>query len=132
MPFTSRNWAALGALALALGCVAGPNPGRRADAASVSGNSVVTATELSRYAEGMSLLDALQRLRPSFLYPRGTSALVSIDGTAPTDQEVLSSIPVSTVAEVRLLRATNSVGKPTILRNGDVAVRDVLLVLTRK
>lgn len=133
MPFAARCYSVLGALlVLSAGCVARPNPGRLTGAAAGSGNSLVTAAELSRYTPGTSLLDALQRLRPSFLYPRGTSALVSIDGTAPTDQGVLSSIPVSTVAEVRLLRATNSVGRPTILPNGDVVVGDVLLVLTRK
>lgn len=132
MPFAVRCWPVLGALVLAIGCVVRPNPARHKAAASVSGNSLVTAAEFSRYAPETSLLDALQRLRPTFLYPRGTSALVSVDGTAPTDQGVLSSIPVSMVVEVRLLRATNSVGKPTVLRNGDVAVGDVLLVVTRK
>lgn len=131
MPFAVRCWPVVGALVLSIGCVARPNPDRDAGAVSVSENSVLTAAELSRYAPGTSLLDALQRLRPSFLHPRGTSALVSIDRTAPTDLNVLSTIAVSAVAEVRLLRATNSVGKPAILRNGDVAVGDVLLVLTR-
>jgi hypothetical protein len=131
MPFAARCWPVVGALVLSIGCVARPNPGRHAEGAFSSGNSVVTAAELARYTPGTSLLDALQRLRPSLLHPRGASALVSIDGTAPTDQGVLSTIAVSAVAEVRLLRATNSVGKPAILRNGDVTVGDVLLVVTR-
>jgi len=132
MPVVTQYCAALGVLALSLGCVAQLTPGRHEDAPSLSGNSLVTAAELTRYTPGTSLLDALQRLRPTILYSRGTSALVSIDGTAPTDQDVLRSIPVSTVAEVRLLRATSSVSRATVLTNGDVVVGNVLLVITRK
>jgi hypothetical protein len=132
MSFTARWCSLLGIFALALGCVARPSTGRSTAATSVSGTSLITAAELSRYAAGTSLLDALQRLRPNLLRSRGTRALVSIDGTAPTDQGVLSFIPVSTVAEVRLLRATNSVGKPAILGNGEVVLGDVLLVVTHK
>jgi hypothetical protein len=131
MSFAARWCSLLGIFAFALGCVARPSTGRSPAATSVSGNSLVTAAELSRYAAGTNLLDALRRLRPNLLRSRGTSALVSIDGTAPTDQGVLSFIPVSTVAEVRLLRATNSVGKPAIV-GGKVVLGDVLLVVTHK
>ena len=132
MSFAPRCCSALGVLAFCLGCVVQPGAGGHRVTESISGTSLLTVAELSRYAPGTSLLDALQRLRPTFLYPRGTRALISVDGTAATDQDVLSSIPVSVVAEVRLLRATTSVGRSTILPNGDVATGDVLLVLTRK
>ena len=132
MRFSSRRVAMTGVLVLFSACVARPTTERRAQGASVSASSLVTSEELARYASGANLFDALQRVRPTFLYPRGSRALVSIDGTAPSDLSVLSSIPVSTVAEVRFIRATSPAGQPTVLPNGDVVVRDVLLVVTRK
>ena len=132
MRFSSRCVAMTGVLVLSNACVARPSTEHRPRGASGSSSSLVTSEELARYASGANLFDALQRLRPTFLYPRGSRALVSIDGTAPSDLSVLSLIPVSTVAEVRLVRATSAASRPTVLPNGDVVFGDVLFVVTRK
>ena len=92
----------------------------------------VTAAELSRYAEGRSLMEALQRLRPGFLTVRGAQPLVSVDGAAAGDQSLLNVIPVAEVFEVRLVKATSLEGRASIRPNGDVITGDILLVLTRK
>ena len=132
MRIKSRSVALLTAAALGFGCAShGPTHQMGSRAAAGPGNTVVTAAELSRYSSRANLMEALERVRPSFLYPRGSAPLVSIDGSVPTDLAILSTIPTSTVAEVRLLRASSSVGKPTVLANGDVVVGDVILVLTR-
>jgi hypothetical protein len=77
-------------------------------------------------------MDALQQLRPYWLAARGAPPLVSVDGSAPADLASLRLIPVSTVYEVRLQRASSGVGRSTIMPNGDVIVGDVIVVLTRK
>jgi hypothetical protein len=92
----------------------------------------VTAAELSHYAQGHSLMDALRMLRPGFLVGRGERPMVSVDGAAAGDQSILSAIPVSEVFEVRLVKAGSSESRPTIRPNGATVVGDVLLVLTRK
>lgn len=92
----------------------------------------VTAAELSRYADGQSLMEALQRLRPGFLVGRSRQPMVSVDGTAAGDQSILNSIPASDVFEVRLVKAGSSENMSAIRPNGDVIVGDLLLVLTRK
>jgi hypothetical protein len=49
-----------------------------------------------------------------------------------SDVAVLSSIPASIVVEVRLLRASSSARSGSATQaNGDVVVRDVLVVRTR-
>ena len=92
----------------------------------------VTAAELSRYAGGQSLLEALRRLRPTFLDSRGSHPMVTVDGSAAGDQSILSTIPVSHVFEVRLVKAGSPGSMPIVRPNGDVVVGDLILVLTRK
>lgn len=92
----------------------------------------VTAAELSHYAQGHSLMEALRMLRPGFLVGRGERPMVSVDGAAAGDQSVLSVIPVSEVFEVRLVKAGSSENRATIRPNGETVVADLLLIVTRK
>ena len=95
-------------------------------------STIVTTQELARFVRQGSLMDALEQLRPLWLVARGSLPLVSVDGTAPADITSLRAIPVSTVHEVRLQRASSSVGSSRITPNGDVIVGDLILVSTRK
>ena len=91
----------------------------------------VSAAELAHYAQGHTLMQALQMLRPFFLVVRGEQPMVSVDGAAASDQSILRTIPASEVFEVRLVKAGSSESRPTIRPNGDTVVADLLLV-TRK
>lgn len=92
----------------------------------------VTAAELSHYAPGHSLMEALRMLRPGFLVRRGERPMVSVDGAPAGDQSILGAIPVSDVFEVRLVKPGSVESRATIRPNGDTAVADLLLVVTRK
>ena len=95
-------------------------------------NAEVTAAELSRYANGQSLMEALRRLRPVLLVGRGTPPAVSVDGAAAVDQSILSSIRASEVFDVRLVKAGSPESRSTIHPNGDIVITDLILVRTRK
>jgi hypothetical protein len=95
-----------------------------------SGYTVVTAAELARIGRQGSLMDALERLRPSMLASRGATPLVSVDGSPASDLSSLRMIGASDVREVRLHRASSSVGRSAVLRNGDVVVGDLIVVTT--
>jgi hypothetical protein len=69
----------------------------------------------------LALTTVVAPARQSFI-PRG--------GHRPGQHERSAVVMVRT--EVRLLRATNSVGRPANLPNGDAVVGDVLLVVTRR
>jgi hypothetical protein len=98
---------------------------------SVSPSSVVTWQAFGRIVRQGTLLEALERLRPSMLVARGGRLpLVSVDGAPPTDLSLLRTIPASVVSEVRLQRASSSVGHSRILPNGDTIVGDVIVVTT--
>ena len=92
--------------------------------------TVVTAAELARTAQKGSLMDALERLRPSMLTSRGGTPLVSVDGAPASDLASLRMIGASDVLEVRLHRASSSVGRSAVLPNGDVVVGDLIVVTT--
>jgi hypothetical protein len=118
---------------LAAGCATHSAETRRpSETASSSASVVVTGQGLARLVRQGSLMDALQQLRPSWLATRGTPPLVSVDGSTPTELSYLRLIPVSTVHEVRLQRASSSVGRSMIMPNGDVIVGDVIVVSTRR
>jgi hypothetical protein len=91
---------------------------------------VVTAQEMARFVRQGSLMDALKQLRPSMLNARGSVPLVSVDGSPPVEASLLHLIPASNVREVRLQRASSSVGHIIIAPNGDVVAGDVILVTT--
>jgi hypothetical protein len=61
----------------------------------------------------------------------GTTPRVSVDGSPPADLSLLRTIEASAVREVRLQRASSSVGHAAIAVNGDVIVGDVIVVMTR-
>ena len=127
-----RHRAAL-LLLVSVACV-NRSPASREDRRGVSAesNASVTAVELSRYAEGQSLLEALRRLRPALLVGRGTPPAVSVDGAVASDQSILSLIRASDVFEVRLVKAGSPDSRSIVLPNGDVVVSDLIVVRTRK
>ena len=95
------------------------------------GSTTVSATAL-RGQDG-SLYDALTRLRPWIIARRGgQQVFVSIDGSPLTDAAILKSIRASTVYEVRLRRASSSVGHAAASPTGAVIFGDVVEVTTRE
>jgi hypothetical protein len=92
---------------------------------------VLTAQEITRNVLSGSTLNALQRLRPAWLLPRGEAPGVSVDGGAPTDLAVLDMIQASTIAEVRLERASSNLGVARVGANGSVIIGDIIVVTTR-
>jgi hypothetical protein len=98
----------------------------------MSASTVLTSKDLGRLVRQGSVMDALERLRPFWLVSRGTTPLVSIDGSSPADVSLLRTIPVSVVREVRLLRSSSSAVRASIMPNGDVIVGDVIAVSTRQ
>jgi hypothetical protein len=123
----------LAVITLAPGC-APHRPAARgsSEAGTTSPSDILTNQELARLVRQGSLMDALQQLRPFWLGTRGTPPLVSLDGSTPTELSYLRQIPVSTVHEVRLQRASSSVGRAVIRPDGDVAAVDVIVVSTRR
>jgi len=118
-------------LALCLGCSSATTTTRDA-AWAPPGTSLFSPQELARYAQRGSVADLLEHVSP-LLLGRGTLVLVSIDGAAPVDLAILSTIAASTVAEIRLVRAAQSAAGPsTVQTNGRVVSGDVLYVRTRK
>src|SRR5688572_17595156 len=99
---------AIGVLATGCGTHAGVTPSSRAPTIAAAASTVVAGEELARVAPQGSLMDALARARPSFmLRSRGTTPLVSVDGSAPAELSVLRMIEVSAVREVRLQRSSS-------------------------
>lgn len=93
---------------------------------------VVSAAELSRFGRHDTVLGALRRLRPNFLWSRGSAVVgVSIDGAAVVDLSVLATIQVSAIEDVRLERASTSARFARVTFSGDIVVGDVLIVRTR-
>ena len=92
---------------------------------------LISQAELLRVAAGDQLLSAIQRTRPSWLAGRNGLVSVSIDDAPPTDPTVLGSVSISQVLDVRLVRATQSVGRPVVTSRGNVVVADLILVRTR-
>ena len=108
-----------------------PTPRSSGAGRSVSPGAVVTTQEFASIVRQGTLLEALERLRPSMLLARGgRTPLVSVDGAPPTDLSVLRTISASHVREVRLQRASSSPVHSRILPNGDVVVCDVIVVTT--
>lgn len=117
---------------VAAGCASAPIRRPAAERNPVIGSSsdIIGLPELSRLSPGLSVMDAVEHVRPWFLRPRGSVSTASVDGSPPSDVSVLSLIPVSHVKEVRLLRG--DVGAPVAHRpDGTVVVGDVILVTTR-
>ena len=71
--------------------------------------NLITAEELAEYTT-LSALDVIRRLRPRWLQSRGqTSAQVIQDGARLGDpQNALRSMPVSDIAEMRFLSASDA------------------------
>jgi hypothetical protein len=108
-----------------------PTPWSSGAGRSVSPSAVVTTQEFASIVRQGTLMEALERLRPSMLLARGGRLpLVSVDGAPPTDLSVLRTISASHVREVRLQRASSSAGYSRILPNGDVIVGDMIVVTT--
>jgi hypothetical protein len=121
---------AIGVLATGCATHAG-TPSSHRSTIGAPASTMVTAEELTRVTPQGSLMDVLARVRPSFtLRSRGTTPLVSVDGSPPTDLSVLQTIDVSVVREVRMQRASAAVGVAAIGPDGHVIVGDVIVVTT--
>jgi hypothetical protein len=96
-----------------------------------TGDDVITMSEFARLDPGLSVIEAVERVRPLFLRPHGAVPTVSIDGSAAMDLSDLRMIRVIDVREVRLVRGMGRSGHATIRSDGSVVVGDVLLVLTK-
>ena len=108
-----------------------PAPRPNGASRSVWPSAVVTTQEFASIVRQGTLMEALERVRPSMLLARGgRPPLVLVDGSPPTDLAVLHSISAAVVSEVRLLRASSSAGYSRILPNGDVIVGDLIVVMT--
>ena len=121
------------AVTLLAGCVSAHGPSSAPDA-HFDGTSadVVTTVELRQLDQGLSVMEALEHIRPLFLRSRGSVSTASIDGTAPTELSVLQMIRVAEVAEIRLVRGPGRSGPAAIRSDGTVSIADVILVSTRK
>ena len=133
-----RRFARRSAITIAMAGLSGcyshaslPAPGSSGAGRSVSPGAVVTTQEFASIVRQGTLMEALERLRPSMLLARGGRLpLVTVDGAPPTDLSVLRTISASHVREVRLRRASSSAGYSRLLPNGDVIVGDVIVVIT--
>lgn len=118
---------------LSMSCASNPARASRAPQNSGAANNVLTAAEMIRVAPDQSLWTAIERARPVWLLPgRGSVATASVDGSPLMELSMLRTIPVSHVHEVRLQRGIDNGGRPAVLRNGEVVVGDVIIVLTRR
>ena len=115
-------------------CVTGSGPARSSRDAIDHASSItmVTGEELARLGEHRTLMDALEQLRPSMLTSSGRPPRVSVDGSPPAELSFLRTISASQVREVRLQRASSSVGHSIIESNGDVVAGDVIVVTTSR
>ena len=107
------------ALAVTLGCTSNPAPGGDPSLSTATRRTdVITANELAdpSVAAG-DVLEAVRRLRPSFLMSRGASSMknttagsvhVSIDGAPLLTVDNLSRLRPAQVAEIRFLNATDA------------------------
>jgi hypothetical protein len=114
------------------GCVSTFSPGSAPDAhLPDAAGGVLTTVELRRLDQALSVMSALEHVRPMFLRSRGSVSTASIDGTPPTELSVLQTIRVADVREIRLVRRGGSF--PAAIRpSGTVVIADVILVVTRK
>jgi hypothetical protein len=107
-------------------------PAADGDRAEGSSMDRITMTELFRLDPGLPLMDAIEHMRPWFLHPRGSVAMVSIDHSPPLAPAVLRTMSVSDAREIRLLRATGAGASAAIRADGTVAVGDIILVVTAR
>jgi len=131
MPFVTRTVFALSLAGFLTSCATRPVSDLDA-LGSVSATAMLSGQELAGIPQQGSLMDALQRLRPGWLQSRGATSSVVVDGGVATDLAYLRMIPVSTVREVRLERATSSVGRAIVAPNGDVLAGGNLIIVTTR
>jgi hypothetical protein len=132
MQFAYRTTSAV-ALAAVLGGCATSQLSPRDSNNRTSPSDLLTENDIARIVVPGSSLKVLQQLRPAWLLPRGaTTPGVSVDGGPNTDLSVLELIQASTVAEVRLERASSHSGGSRVTPNGSVIVGDMIIVTTRR
>ena len=97
------------------------------------GRNLITAEELAAAAE-RNVFDAVQRLRPNWLRPRGTETalgsvpvVVYVDGMRRGGVDALSSLRLDEVTELRFLD-----GPDATLRYGTNVGGGVIEVITRR
>ena len=121
---------ALAMVVLMCGCATRP-PTRSGNSSSRAPSTMITADELTQGGQSGNLLDVLTRLRPGWFVSRGVRPLASVDGSPPTDLEILKAIMLPEVMHVRLERPTLSVGHAAVSANGSVIRNDIITVTTR-
>lgn len=92
----------------------------------------ITEQELARFQSALSLEEVIRQARPWFLTSRGRVPAVSVDDGPAMELSFLRFIPVADVQEVRLLRASSSLGKAMVTSTGGVVIGDILHVITRR
>jgi hypothetical protein len=95
-------------------------------------STTITELELARFHGTLSLEEAIRQARPWYLSGRGRVPAVSVDDGPAMEISVLRFIPVSDVHEVRLQRASSSLGKAMVTPTGDIVIGDVLYVTTKR
>jgi hypothetical protein len=90
----------------------GPSPGTNTTCNPLAPPSSVLTAEDLRAAHVPRLLEAIERVRPTFLHTRAPrrdqSAVVYVDGTRVGDVLMLRDIPVADVVEVVFVRASDA------------------------
>lgn len=102
---------------------------------SSSAHDVVGVEEFRRYGQGGTLYEALSRLRPAMLRPRGAFASgirgsaidVFINGSYAGGSEVLRQLLPSSVAQVRLVQRSQGYAVHGSMLRGDHALFITLL-----
>ncbi len=94
---------------------------------------MLKGTDLAKFAEKGSLMEAIERARPLWLSARGGGTpMVLVDGAPATDLSVLRSIQAANVEEAHLDRPTTSVGHFAIAPNGALVDGPMIVVKTRR
>ena len=127
-------WAAVTLVVLATGCASG-RPSDTTGALTSRESNVITYGEMSRVQGLVTAWDAVQRLRPRFLRNAGRTsilgngdnrALVRIDDVDTGLPEVLRTIEIQTVKEIRYYSAVDATS-----RFGGMYGRGIIHVITK-
>ena len=95
-------------------------------------STTITELELGRFGSALSLEEVIRQARPWYLSGRGRVPAVSVDDGPAMEIAVLRFIPVADVQEVRLQRASSSLGKALVTSTGGIVIGDVLYVTTKR
>jgi hypothetical protein len=96
-----------------------------------SARDILVASEIARYTN-VNLYEVLQAARPFWISNQGKPPSVSIDGGPPTGVDFLRLVLAADVQEVQFLHSFSEARvRPTVLPNGTVEYRNLIVVITR-